>query len=174
MVGQQSPKAGSESCLKLVTRTATSFVIPNALRQLDRLFDPTVYQAAGVEGNLIAQIPFARVYGHPAINALGDTVKNPLMSRFYSETKDDAVVQLLVRKDAWPGLPDLERVSKRKGRAMTDDEAYEYTQRCGKAFRTWVTPRLDQLSKMDNAKAKERISEAMASIRERERKRMGF
>jgi hypothetical protein len=94
--------------LETVLRTGSSFVVPNALRQVDRIFDPAVYDASTIQALLVSQVPFARRENKPALNAFGEPVTMPVSSRFTTKQGEDPVWVELARKNAWISVPALD------------------------------------------------------------------
>jgi len=115
-----------------VARSLSSLVVPNALRQLDRIADPQIYDAKGIEGALAASVPFARRNGSPALNAFGEPVTSNPWQRFASDAKP-GVWQDLARRGIYPSAP--LKVKNAQGREMTDDEHYRYVQESGQAIK---------------------------------------
>jgi hypothetical protein len=70
-LGSENTSEGGNKLEKLAARTASSFVVPNAVQQLDRIFDPTVYDQTGIGSLLQSQIPFVRRENRPVLNVLG-------------------------------------------------------------------------------------------------------
>jgi hypothetical protein len=118
-----------------IGRTAGNFVIPNAVRQVDRIFDPTVYDAATTEAALINSVPFARRLNRPALNVWGEPVRNEVSKRFASSAAPDPLLQLLARRQLWVSAPSPTQTEHRNGQPMTPDEFYEFTRHRGQALR---------------------------------------
>lgn len=100
-----SPTKSLEQTLKSGTRTLATFVIPNAVRQADNLFDPQIYKPEDVQGMILQSIPFARRLGKPAVNGLGEPVAYPLSARFTRAQSPDPVWRELGRLNVgvYPG-----------------------------------------------------------------------
>lgn len=86
-------------------RTAASFVVPNALRQVDQLFDPTKYKADDIRGMMLAQLPFARRNNQPDLNVFGEPVDAPLSKGFMSKLEGDGLTLMLAGRRLWPSVP---------------------------------------------------------------------
>lgn len=111
------PKSGAK--FGGLSRTASSLVIPNLVKQVDRLFDPTVYDAGTVQGALVRDIPVARRGLDPALNILGEPIKadqNP----FYSLERPDPLWQLIGRRQLW--IPTPSRTMMVGDRPITPEE----------------------------------------------------
>lgn len=159
----------SDRAVEQAFRSISSVAVPNALRQLDRLFDPTIYDTRGIEGALVAAIPFARRNGSPALNAFGEPITNEPWKRFASDAEANVWTDLARRK-IYPSVADKAKNS--NGREMTDDEHYRYVQESGQAIKR----RLEQLniralSQTELEKEKEDI---VREERAKVRRRLGF
>ncbi len=133
---RDSPKKSGEKMLKWMTKTASSFVVPNAVRQVDRIFDPQVYDAKTIEANLYASVPFVRRENRPALNVLGQPVKRFVSERFVSEGRADPVWKLLADKNLWVSTPDRDTLL--NGQPLSDDEYYRYVELSGKDIRDGI------------------------------------
>jgi hypothetical protein len=127
-----SAKAGASASRSLVS-TAEGFVVPNALRQIDRLFDPTVTDTATANGALIAAVPWVRRLGRPSLNALGEPITSSPLDRFTTKATQDPLWTTLSAKGAW--------ISKPEQGDLTDDEYYELVRARG----AWLKPKLMEL-----------------------------
>lgn len=129
----RSAEQRGQAFLKLGIRTATSGVIPNAVRQVDRYFDPQVYEQRRSEGILVNNIPFVRgEKGQPALNNLGLPLTRPLFSTFASSQSDvPPLVKMLAETGNWPHAPNRNEIYPRTGRTMTDTEYYDFLKGSG-------------------------------------------
>lgn len=141
-------------------RTGSSFVVPNAVRWIDQVFDPAVYQADNAKGQLLLQTPFARRNNLPAINAFGETIERKAVDRFTTAEKPDALVQLLAKKNAWISMPDIDSQivgDKAKGpdywRPMTPDELYKLIANSGPEIRRRLQDNMDIIRELDDEHA---------------------
>ncbi len=139
VINRDNVKAGDDLA-KSLGRTASSFVVPNALRQIDRWFDPTVYDAPTVEAALAASIPFARRMERPALNPWGEPVRVELSKRFVSSWKPTRMEQVLIQRGLWISAPRRDTV-RVEGQPLTDPEFYEYIRARGQALRRLVSER---------------------------------
>jgi len=128
---------GGDELAKSVGRSASSFVVPNALRQIDRWFDPTVYDAPTVQAALVASIPFVRRSERPALNPWGDPVRAEVTKRFTSTWKPAPVEQILIDRGLWISAPRKDSMLV-DGEPVTEDEFYEFVRGRGKALRRLV------------------------------------
>lgn len=188
MIQEPNAEVAGRSGLKTATRIVTSAVVPNAVRQVDRFFDPQVYEQRDLEGMIINAIPFVRgKYGQPALNALGQPVVNPPSAQFTSSAADtDPLVKFLAETGNWPSLPNPNQIYPRQGRTMTDEEYYQYVGTSGQAAMDKLRTRLnsntldqyrDSNGTLKTRDAKQRaqvISEIVSAERAKARARMGF
>lgn len=131
--------AGGEQLMRQFGRTATTAVIPNALRQIDRMFDPTVYDAPSATAALVASVPFARRANRRTLNVWGEPVSNPVTKRFTSP-QGDPMAQELARMGLWISAPRAEDV-KLRGEPVTDAQFYEFTRVRGQRLRQMLEAR---------------------------------
>ena len=132
-LSEPSPEAGGRGLLKRGVQTASSFVIPNAVRQVDKAFDPKQYEQRTAEGILVNAIPFVRgLEGQPSLNALGRPIERPLSRQFTSSQADvPPLVKYLAESGNWPSMPDRNHIYPRTGRTMTEAEYYQYVRGSG-------------------------------------------
>lgn len=101
-----SARSADQRAVDVVSRSVTTLAIPQALRQIDRVFDPAMTEPGTVVERVVAQIPFARRNLKPALNSLGEPVVLSPASRFTSAEKGDEIWTVLSAKQAWPSVPD--------------------------------------------------------------------
>jgi hypothetical protein len=169
-LNRDSTKRGGETAVRSAARTASSFVIPNLLKQVDRIFDPTVYDAKTVEANLVASVPFVRRLNQPALNALGEPVKNYVSSRFVSEARGDIVWNTLAQKQVWVSMPDRDTLL--RGRPMSDDQYYRFVQKSGTAIRQRLVGELGLIRSSTSEKARMEVERIVTEERARVKAQM--
>jgi hypothetical protein len=125
------PKTGAAQFGGLA-RTASSIVIPNLVKQVDRLFDPTVYDASTIEAALMRDIPIARRGLAPALNVLGEPVRAEV-NPFVSGRREDELWHLLASKQAWISVP--EKTMLIRDRMITPEEYARFVQTSGPPIR---------------------------------------
>jgi hypothetical protein len=155
---KDDPKA-SARMLEGFARSATSVVVPNALRQIDRMFDPTVYDSPTMEAAMVNSIPFARRVGQPALNVWGQPVQISTGEAFASAAKEDPVLAALARHKLWLSTPSARTMV--DGSPLTPDEVHVYTAARG--------PRLHELLSMPGVLAILETGEAKTAGRMLER-----
>jgi hypothetical protein len=120
-----------------LARTSSSVLVPNLVKQLDRLFDPTLYDARTVTAAFMRDLPVARQGLDPAINVLGDPVR-PDLNPFFSRQRTDDLWQTLAARQLWISVPN--RTTMLRDRPMTPDEYYAFTRERGR----WLKERLTE------------------------------
>jgi hypothetical protein len=174
LVGNSQAEVGARKAVKTGVRMASSFVVPNLVRQVDKAFDPTVYDARSLEDQVLQAVPFARSQGRPALNALGQVVVNPLEAQFTSKERGDALVKLLAERGLWPALPSRNEVYARKGRTMTDDEYYQFVKESGTLMGALLGRMQGSLGRYDDETARRVVATVAEKSRQAARARMGF
>jgi phage FluMu protein gp41 len=172
---EPNAKAG-EKALQQAARTAAGFVIPNAVMQVDQLFDANAYEANSVETSVILATPFARRTLKPAVNALGEPITKERIRQFVSERKADPLWELLNAKGAWPSVVDQTVYVGVKGsdryRALTPDERYDFTVASGQRLKTLLTKILPALQRADSETAQRLVRAATDNARAIERAKL--
>jgi hypothetical protein len=167
-IQRDSTKSPVDRGLQAAVRAGQTFVVPNLLSQIDRLFDPTLYDSKGVEAALTANMPFVRRLNKPALNVLGEPVLSPLLVRFAGKELADPIWRMIAEKQAWITMPARDQVigTQSKGpdfyRMMTPDEFYEFIHDSGERIRDRLESRIDIIRDMEPDQAKrevQRISE---------------
>lgn len=158
----QGAKASTKSAGRILSRTATSVVIPNLVKQLDRLFDPTVYDAGSVQEALVRETPVARGTLRPMLNVLGERIKYD-NNRFFAFEKNDPVWRFIVDKQAWVPVPS--KTSKIGNRPITPEEYYELIEKSGPKIRASLEQDLEMLKALPAEKAQEVVTDRAISIR---------
>ena len=154
-------------------RSGGNLVVPNALRQLDRMFDPTLYDNRGIEGALVASIPFARRNGSPALNAFGEPITSSPWARFASDAKPNVWADL-AHRGVYPST--AEKVKNRWGREMTDEEHYRYVELSGQAIKRRLdTPGMRaKIRTGEEQELRKALTGIVKDEREKARTKLGF
>ena len=130
-VGQLDPRNPEEAYRNLrrnVSQTTSSLAVPNFVKQIYRLYDPTLYDDATIKDMMLRDIPVLNGYqvkpaldwrGHPArfTGNLGER----FFYRFWSPTAPDKVATVLAKSDALS----LARPPQ-KPPEMTEAQYYDY------------------------------------------------
>lgn len=151
-LGNENTSEGADKLQKQLARTAGSAVVPNLVQQIDRMFDPTVYDQTGMEALVKSQIPFVRRDNKPVLNVLGESVESGPFHFWASKQTEDLLWPALVAKQAWIPEPGRDQVIgvRKKGpdffRAMTPDEYYEWIALSGPRIRARLMENLDRIT----------------------------
>lgn len=143
---EPNPETAGRKIEQLAVRTASGVVVPNLVRQVDRIFDPTVYDQRDLQAMLVRSVPFvqSKLPQRPVLNVLGEPVQSPIQKQFTSPSSTDTAVKKLNEYNVWPSAPG--RNSTMVDYApLSDDEFYTYVQTRGQALARIVnTPNFDQ------------------------------
>jgi hypothetical protein len=170
-LGTESTTEGADKLQKLTARTASSMVVPNLVQQVDRLFDPTVYDKTGVGALLTGQIPFVRRQNKPVLTVLGDPIEVGPFHYWGSKVTDDPLLRTIAEKQAWVTEPSRQQIigDRKRGpdyfRAMTPDEYYDWIAVSGKEIRRRLEDNLDRIALAEPDEARKFVQ----SVAEEER-----
>ena len=159
-IGSEDTTDGAGKLEKLAARTGAAFVVPNLVNQIDRMFDPTVYDQTGMKALVQSQVPFVRRDNKPVLNVLGEPVVSAPFHYWESKATDDALWRVLVAKQAFVPEPGKTQIlgNPKEGpeyaRAMTADEYYNWIAESGPQIRAALTDHLDEIATMPAAEAK--------------------
>lgn len=127
------------------------------LLQIDRIFDPMVYDPEDAETALVSSIPFARREGCLVLNAWGDSIRFPQGRQFMSRVTPDPILSALTHRNLWISPPRRESTTL-FGEPTTDAQFYEFINHIGQNLKSELgRPKLNELllnSKVDDATAK--------------------
>lgn len=158
-------KAGDRA-IEVLSRNVTTMVVPQALRQLDRLFDPRVMEPTDATQRLVRQIPFARRALSPALNALGEPVTLSPVTRWTSTEKGDALWNLLAEKRAWPSTP---------GQGLlTPDEHYSLVELRGALLKARLMASMGAIAAATPAQAKDIVGKLSFETTAKAKASLGF
>jgi hypothetical protein len=169
--GDENTSQGASKLEKLTARTATSFVVPNLVQQVDRVFDPKQYDQTGIKALLTSQVPFVRRDNRPVLNVLGEPVQSGPFHYWASTVTDDPLWKILAAKQAWVPEPGKNQIigDKSKGegyyRAMTPDEYYNWIATTGPQIRQELMDNIDRIALAEPNAAKKIVRDISAGIR---------
>ncbi len=166
LAADTSPRRAGDKATAAAVRAASSFVVPGAFEQLDRLLDPTITDTSTVQGALTAAIPFVRRAGRPVLNVLGEPVSISPMSRFASKSSADPLWSVMAENRAWISKPD--------SAGLTDDQAYELTRVRGEILRPFLAARVELLRRLPEERAQQLVQQASAAATRQARAQMGL
>lgn len=172
----QNYEKGGEQYLKNFTASTATSVVPNMIKQVGRLFDPTAYQTSTIWSAMKAQLPFAAYLTDqkPALNVWGEPLPRSNISsvlRFVPGWKDPIKVRQYINdKDIHITVPaKTTKVPTKKGkRQMTEDEYYDYLKASGNG----ITKALEANKKtIYSIKDQEALKDFVSGIVDAERKK---
>jgi hypothetical protein len=160
-----NPDVRANKLETLFARTATTFVVPNAAKQLKRLFDPTLYDTGKTLWGAVYRelpVPFPTINReilNPQLNALGEEVKlgsqsialSVLAAPFRSPDRLGRMVQFNPRADdkVWNfvgdrgiRIPTPSRQTMLMGTQMTDDQFAKYVTLRGQQLKLWMAEQI--------------------------------
>jgi len=153
-----------------LARTVSSFAVPNLAKQIDRMFDPTVYDASTVQGAIVRDVPIARQGQQPMINVLGEPIQYDL-NPFLKWSGRDRLWSVLAGKSAFISVPD--KLTMVGDRTLTPAEYYGYVKTSGRAIRQRLELYLPVLESVDSETAQDLVGKVVREERTRA-KRMLF
>lgn len=154
-----------------LARTASGLVVPNLVKQLDRLMDPHLYNANTVAGALVRDVPAARRGLKPAVNLLGEPIRadhNP----FYSVQRPDPVWTTLASKQAWISTPNRSMMIGE--RTITPDEYYDLVLESGRGIRRRLEILIPALEISSPERAQDMVQDVVDEERRRARAMIGI
>ena len=162
---------------RVFARIAT-IPIPNILKQLDKVIDPSVQQSEGFWETFLKEFPVVRHTLKPALNVFGEpvdrtpgVVRFPGMERFVTmEKTNDPVFNLLgERRLVVPGFSKSTRLGEEN---MTPEQYYEYVQIAGPRVRSKIEAEINSIRQMGHEAAQERIERISNDEKKRARAEM--
>jgi len=155
---------------KFLRRTAGT-VIPNLVKQIDRVFDPTVYDDATIQAALLRDIPIARRGLKPMLNVLGEPIR-PDLNPFLNLDRQDPLWSTIVQKQAWISEPS--KLTMVFNRPIDPDEYYDWIADSGPQIRRRLEVLLPYLQAVPAELAQDRVQTIVREERAKSRKRLGL
>lgn len=150
--GQTSSTKGAS---RIFSRTASSVLIPNLVKQIDKLFDPTLYQSDTIAESLVRETPVARsLTMKPMLNVLGEPIA-PSSNRFFTSATEDPVWKFITDKQAWISTPS--KTSKVRDKPITPEQYYRLIEESGPMIREYIQDNLSSLNEMSGEDAQKDI-----------------
>lgn len=147
-------------------KTLSSFVVPNALRQVDQFFDPTKYTADEVREMVMRETPFVRRENKPDLNVFGEPVHAPLSKIFYSKVEGDVLIKTLAGRRIWPSVI--------VAGDLNSDEVYAVTQVRGAKLRMRLMQNYADIATRPRAEAQEIVSRISSEVTSETIDELGF
>jgi hypothetical protein len=155
-------------------------VYPNLVRQIDRFFDPTIYDSQGLKGVIIDQMPFARRLGTQRVNLFGDPIgeDKPTMDRLIGRiisfpTNPSRESLILAKYDIYPYMPSPQRAKALvdgEQAQMTEEQYNKFVQIVGKDVKQRINDLFDpegEITEQERERGKKRISKIFERARAR-------
>lgn len=176
-MADENPQGAVRNLERIISRTATSGAVPNLVKQIDRLFDPTIKDAYSESATqqmleyVWRDTPIAQRALKPKLNALGEPAKFDT-GIIYGEDRSDPIWNLIVRKQAWIPVP--QSTMKIAGEVVTEEEYYEFVKIRGNILKRWIERHKDLIERVDNAAAKEIIRDLARDAGESAKRQVYF
>lgn len=164
--GRDSVKNPLKALPNQALRTASSFAVPNALRQLDQLFDPSQYKADDIRAMMLAQLPFARRNNQPALNVFGEPVDVPMSKQFLSKVEGDGLTKILAERRLWPSVP--------VDPYLTPAQTYALAKYRGPLLRAELLSRYADIATLPQAEAQQLVSTLSRKVTVQAKKDLGL
>ncbi len=129
-----------------VANSATSAIIPNAVKQVDRFVSQERRDIDGIGGRVGASVPILRQTGSIETDMLGEAVTTSPGDRLFSTGTDDELRQVLRDKKVFISVPDKD--TRLDGRTMTEEEFKAYYRFYGEEMGRRLRPMTATLRRM--------------------------
>lgn len=91
----ESDDQNAMRAFKTLAGQSVGYVIPNAIRQIDKFFDPTIYNDRKFLQAIVKEVPAWRGSLSPRRNIFGDPVSQDPLARFYEQHEPDHEAEFL-------------------------------------------------------------------------------
>lgn len=145
---------------KIMARTA-GVVVPNAVKWLDRITNPTIQEAKTFGDVMISEIPFARMSLKPRLNYFGEPITRaqgilPGLDRIATaQRSDDPVINFIT--DHYLDLPGYSKSTRLLNNAMSAEQFYDYVAIAGPEIKKGIRANLAELEVLDHEQQKDLI-----------------
>jgi|GEM_PF-4890977 len=163
-MSNESASGSGKELTRFLSRPAASFLVPNAARWIDQVFDPAVYDADDVKGLVYQQIPVARRQNRAALNVFGEPIERGALERFTTPAKPDLLMTVIASRNAWVPLPGIDGMvvgDRQRGpdyfRPITPEEYYQFVAETGPKIREALTKDMDKIAGMEPAQAQAHV-----------------
>lgn len=165
--GEQGAKSFFKEMTKQGSGVVKSLVVPNAVTQTSRIFseinDMPLKQADGLLEQIYRDIPVANNSLNDMVNSLGEPVMPAIGNKLFwfqaKEQRDHKVYDLLNDKNAFVLRLSRGQLEYQLGRAITDDEYYDFCKTRGQEIKERILKNYDKLIKMTPEGARDKINE---------------
>ena len=180
MEAMQKTKGDPVATLGKYVEGKMGMVYPNLVRQIDRFFDPTLYDSQGIKGVIIDQMPFARRLGTQRVNLFGDPIgeDKPVMDRVVGRLvsfppKPSRESRILAKYDIYPYMPspkEAKALVDGEQAQMTEEQYNKFVQIVGKDVKKRINDLFDpegEITEKEKERGKKRISQIFERARAR-------
>lgn len=162
----ESQTRGGSYAKNFIAQQATT-VVPSAVKQVARYFDPTVYDAQSIWEKVQSSLRITKGL-RPKIDVLGDVVLgDPLTQLTPSKETKDPVKKFLFDNQLFISVPpkntELFDVKQGKKRPMTHDEYYDYIKTSGVKIKEILGRMLPTLENIQNNEMRQKVVDEVAS-----------
>lgn len=166
----------SRNFQKTAGKIGTTF-IPNLFKQLDKLYDPTIYDSKSIQASILKEIPIVKRYSDlkPKLNAFGQPVEKQGNRFFQDITKDKVWLFMAKNRIFAPAAsPNTHTIY---GKEMSDAEFYEYMEKSGKLSYDYFKDNLSEIQStldgLEGAEKQEYINEIFQDFRKEVKYELG-
>ena len=145
------------------TRKFSGAFIPNILRQIDQIYDPTYYKPSTIQQAIISNLPILRRGLYPLRDIWGEPVKST-RSILYSLEKKDDILRWEIDNDAYHTMPSPR--TQLNGVIMSSEQYDYYFGHTLGTFHTWMENNFARLQNMPIESAKKEMKKAQKKINE--------
>ncbi len=185
LIESNSAESAGKKLSRYLIRTASTLVVPNLIKQIDRQFDPNVRSDDNIREMLMKEMPAhsiqwlldltipdaPQLVSKPRINALGEPVPSnvgAIKSVIGSSYTASPVWNLILKQELPLTVPTTQTkigYGERK-RRMTDLERYEYIKLSGELIKKRIEPRIKSLMSMKKELAQEIFKDIQTAARD--------
>ncbi len=150
---------------EIASGVVAGVTVPNLVRQIDRTFDPTLYDTSGVVGSLAGQFPGVRQTFPERIDVVGQPIKTPPIERFGRAATNDELWNTLAAKQAW--IPEAGKTTKLDKQTLTPEQYRAYVQLSGPGIEARLRAALPRLKLMTAEQANDFVERVTREERAR-------
>ncbi len=147
MTSDSKPENQADRLLKSFGKIGTSF-IPNLFKQIDKVYDPTIYESDTIYASIMKEIPIVKRMSDlkPKLNAFGQPAEK-VGNRFYGNVTDDHVWLFMGKHKLFAtGLSD--DTKNVYGEVMSDEEFYDYAKISGEIAYKYFSENMKDVESM--------------------------
>lgn len=165
--GSEGAQSFFKKMEKQTITIAKGAIVPNIYTQskriVDEAFNMPMKQADGMLAQFYRDIPIANNSMNDMVNALGEpvipSISNRLLPFQFKYHEDNKVLDLLNDKNAFVGRLSRGQLEYQLGRAITDDQYYDFCKTRGQEIKERILKNYDKLIKMTPEDARDKISD---------------